>query len=582
MAIQWHQFIDSWIQGVRRFPLSLMATLVASVCIMMLSRDSRDSEFTIKVLSTAALAFPSLMAARLFAESSSTNWIKWSGFIVVILCLAAWYLWGYESEDVRMPYYFIPYLITAHLLVGLSGYLMKRDDVGFWVFNQELAVTWILGMVYGLILALGISAAVMAVEYLFEYKWYRDIYADIFNWMLIVFSSFYFCSNVPKSLDQSLDEFDYHKLYQMVVKFIFIPLIILYFIILYSYGLKILFQWDLPKGWVSSLCLGFSAAGILVYLFNYYLVHWDKSKLLGWYKKYFITSLIPVIILMFVAIYRRISDYGITEERYWVALACVWLILLVFNFVILKKSDLNFFPLSIGVVLIFSTMGPIGSTQVSIRNQNKQLHKIAEKYGLMEVATWKKDQVADEEVKYRVESILSYLQERKALESWIQKIPEESVRKNISGMKDYEKVYEISDYIFEGRRSDARDDHPIEFHQAHFSFTMDSLELREYDCDIYNSGESEARKIYINQSDQDLIWLSADRKEYRLHVLDSLLKMEPELFNGDRLKEFKPRPIMYEWREDRITLFPVHFRFVKNGSKYEIEYFRVLHQAKKM
>jgi len=46
--------------------------------------------------------------------------------------------------------------------------------------------------------------------------------------------------------------------------FALIPLVLLYIIILYAYSFKIIFQWELPKGWVSYLVTALALLGFLV------------------------------------------------------------------------------------------------------------------------------------------------------------------------------------------------------------------------------------------------------------------------------------------------------------------------------
>ncbi|MBK9634277.1 MAG: DUF4153 domain-containing protein [Bacteroidetes bacterium] len=52
-------------------------------------------------------------------------------------------------------------------------------------------------------------------------------------------------------------ETPYPKDYEFFAQFILMPLVIIYLVILYLYGGKIIFQGHLPIGWVSNLILTF-------------------------------------------------------------------------------------------------------------------------------------------------------------------------------------------------------------------------------------------------------------------------------------------------------------------------------------
>ena len=67
-----------------------------------------------------------------------------------------------------------------------------------------------------------------------------------------------------------------------MIQFILIPLVGLYLLILYVYGLQILFTWELPKGGLTYLILSFSIAGMLaVLLALVQVLQWQALNLLS-------------------------------------------------------------------------------------------------------------------------------------------------------------------------------------------------------------------------------------------------------------------------------------------------------------
>ena len=82
----------------------------------------------------------------------------------------------------------------------------------------------------------------------------------------------------------------------------------------------------------------------------------------------------PLIILLFLAIKRRIGDYGFTEERYFDFVLACWLALVCLYFLISKTKNIKLIPISLCVVVLFSSFGPWGAFSVSLRSQMGRLN----------------------------------------------------------------------------------------------------------------------------------------------------------------------------------------------------------------
>ena len=97
------------------------------------------------------------------------------------------------------------------------------------------------------------------------------------------------------------------------------PLAGLYALILLTYGLKILATGVWPQGVVVWMVLGYMAFGVVAYVLTYPL----RSQY-AWLRKihlaYFI-SLLLFSFLLFASIGMRVSQYGLTTERYLVIAA---------------------------------------------------------------------------------------------------------------------------------------------------------------------------------------------------------------------------------------------------------------------
>jgi len=408
-----------------RFPAaSLLAILcmIASLVFVERNDGSRAEDWLIRFIMTSALGVPLLLGTSIAAESYGWSTLKTWAFRGIALLALLWYYStltvGLEYESVEDGIRFFGLVLAVHCGVAVFAYLNRREGsvLSFWKFNIILITEWMVAAFYSLVLYVGISLAFLGIDHLFNLDWSWRIYVHLLTVIAAGFHPLYFLSQIPRDYALSQDDPGYNIAIRNLVKYILIPLTLLYLLILYAYILKIGIEWEWPKGYVSSLCLGFSAVGILTYLLNYRLVETDDSTFLAWFRRWFFYLLSPVVPVLLLAVGRRLLDYGITEPRYLVATLGVWLLLICLYFIFSKKDDIRFIPLSLGVVALLSVTGPWGATAVSCRNQFGQLEALLSKSGVLVdgKASPGKGTVNDEE-RQRLYSIINFLSDRDAL-----------------------------------------------------------------------------------------------------------------------------------------------------------------------
>jgi len=115
----------------------------------------------------------------------------------------------------------------------------------------------------------------------------------------------FFLSRYPEG--ELLEEgFVYPKELKIITHYILIPLLAIYFLILYVYTAKIITLWQWPSGVVSSMILGFSAFGILLYAILHPLI--AVKDTLQKISRLFFVLLIPQVGVLFIAIWMRLAE----------------------------------------------------------------------------------------------------------------------------------------------------------------------------------------------------------------------------------------------------------------------------------
>ncbi len=446
-----------------RFPLSLFFGFLAAGlgCWMIELNSSHDLRF-LNLLLTFGLGIPLFFCIDVFAEKKRFSLFQRSiSWIIGLVFLGLIYM-SFHSEDVytntRIPYIrYTIYNLAIHLMVSFLPYVGSDNQEGFWNYNKNLFIRLVTGIYYSSVIFIGISLALLAINALFEVTIQEETYAQLFVVTYAIFNTWFFLAGIPNTFDSELTQGDYPKALKIFTQFILIPLLLVYLCILYFYGGKIIFTGDWPKGIVSYMIIAISVLGIFTNLLLYPYHQWKES---GWIKKFhrgYYVFLIPLIILLFLAIGIRIQDYGLTVNRYIITLMGIWLGFISIYYS-LGKRNIKIIPLSLAVVMLFSSFGPWGMFGLSELMQRNRLVKILTEHSILvqdkiqNEVQWKigndgKPKPIKElhtnslptEKLYEVSSILEYLEDYHGMEnlySWFEQDMDSLVRKFNKGRFD--------------------------------------------------------------------------------------------------------------------------------------------------
>lgn len=375
--------VDSLKTSFLRFPLTILSASVA-VCIgVYLTEyyDEIDNQFPyINLLLTSALGIPLYFCISIFGSKKRLSLpLKVFSLIAATMLLALIYYSLPNSESTHNTS--LPYIrygifnIIIHLLVSFLPYVNGNSLNGFWNYNKILFLRFLTTVLYSGVLYIGLILALSALHLLFNVEIHDELYGDIFIVIIGLFNTWLFVSGIPADLDRLEEIKTYPNALKVFVQYILLPILVLYLIILYAYGAKILIEWNWPKGIVSYLISCISVLGVLTLL----LIHpYGNLKGNEWIKKFteiFYYALFPLVILLFIAISIRIGDYGITINRYVIVLLGIWLTLIAVYFS-LRKTNIKFIPISLSLILSMMSFGPWGMFSMSERSQVGRITKI--------------------------------------------------------------------------------------------------------------------------------------------------------------------------------------------------------------
>lgn len=382
MKTKFHEISGKAQDVILRYPMVLLMALLSSIGAICILDSKYDHEFVFtyaKFTICCCLGISLMFALKILSQRIGKR--------LLLELLGTAFLIGFyfvlpekERDFTEVNGFIIAItLLLSHLLVSFAAFLKKDKELNFWQYNKNLFVNIFLTAVFTGVLTGGVELAILAVDKLFDFNFNDKLYADTFYVLAIFGSCFIFLLFNETGLDYLEKDGTYPVILKFFTQFVLIPLLFIYLIILYIYSFKIVINWELPRGWVSYLVLAYSIVGILALLLVYPLKE-EKAK--SWVKvfsKLFYYTIIPLIVLLFTAIFTRILEYGYTEPRYFVLLLALWLLSVVVYFVFNKKASIKFIPVSLFIFGAFSLIFPyLNAFSVAKRSQKNELVKLLE------------------------------------------------------------------------------------------------------------------------------------------------------------------------------------------------------------
>lgn len=370
----------------KRFPLVILSALTGVIAAIALQYIDESSDSFGVLLKTAFFGFWGIsffIAGRVLVETIPEKRIRLSLQIIFpALFLIYYLLMGADPtlEPLETWYRFGFFVLTTHLLVAVAPFLRKKDSDAFWMYNKTLFLRALLSALYSGVLFIGLTIALLAMDALLGLDLDDKLILALFFTMAGLFNTFFFLSGVPEDPQQP-GEMVFPKGLRIFTQFILIPLVTVYILILYTYMIRIVLQWELPNGWVANLILIFSIAGILSLLLLYPVRDNAGHRWVSWYSRGYYLALVPLIALLMVSIWVRMDAYGVTINRFLVATLAVWLTGMVAYFLLSKQRDIRVIPFSLMITALLISGGPLGAFQVSERSQTNRFESLMKKNG---------------------------------------------------------------------------------------------------------------------------------------------------------------------------------------------------------
>lgn len=166
----------------------------------------------------------------------------------------------------------------------------------------------------------------------------------------------------------------------------------------------------------------------------------EENKLAKIFRTWFPRVLLPILAMMFVSIGKRIHQYGVTENRYFVVLLGLWVLGIMVYFILVKNGKNITIPVTLSLIAIVSVFGPLSAFKVSAFSQNQRLTALLEKNNMLvsgEITPGTNVSKTDQE---NISSIVQYFENRNL--DQLKYVPESYTYNDFKTVFGFEKTYD--------------------------------------------------------------------------------------------------------------------------------------------
>ena len=369
--------------GFERFPVTIILAFMHFITGVYIAevRSFQSDEFVEVNLLLFGSIFITAMFEMLYEKYfyKKNRWLIRGAYSVLTFVVSViFYVEYLRTNDYYNIYYFtlIPISMVLFLLIPILRKKESREK-----YLQSVFSNFVTTGIFAAVLWIGIEIILATVNYLFFYSGdslFFRLTTYSFWFITEVFGASLFLSLLKKPND-NLENYEFPFIFNLLIKFVIIPLIIIYTGVLYIYMAKVVISMHLPKGLISHLVLWYTAFSVFMMILITPFT--QKDKFFENFKKYFPYFSIPLIFASLFAVFQRTYQYGITENRYYVLISIFWLFFCMILYI--RKMNITGIFISLIACLVISVYTPLSAKNVSNFSQSQRLKRMLVKYGAL-------------------------------------------------------------------------------------------------------------------------------------------------------------------------------------------------------
>ena len=364
------------LQSPRRFPVEMALGVVFFIIAVWDSEthvwNEKTAQYDSAVNGDILWLFVPLMALTFWLHRVN-RWAYLASFFLFLPLMMLdlkLFLWTYGFG--------FTYVLAAILLI--IGY-KRMDNRSFAAHALHVATQLFFGLLISGIFYMAVLAIMASFFYIFGINEPQYLYEHIAQFIFFVLAPQVCCTLVRQNEDEVAEPF---KILRIILNFILSPAVIIYTVILYTYFIKIVFEWDLPKGGVAWLVMGFITVALIGRVAQSIL----SQRYYDWFYRWFTLIAIPPLIMYWIGSIYRIRLYSFTESRFYLMVAGVLMTLFVLMLFRKHTRQYQLMALIFGAAIILFTYIPgISAKSIGLACQKQRLTALISELKLADAKT---------------------------------------------------------------------------------------------------------------------------------------------------------------------------------------------------
>ena len=392
----WIEVLQAFVRVLKRYPLSVISGLAVFISFSIVIKDGIQDEpllqeQCLRVALTGILGISVFVLIESICEriGGRNTPIGLAVTVLSVISLIGFGLWipFEEGENIynRFWIFYAMLLLFSHLGIAVVPFFkIQNSDSILWEYNKVLLSKFLITGFFSAVSFAGMAMALFSIVELFNVDIEEQAYGRIWFFCAFVLNTCLLLGGLPTTAERMALALDYPKWINFLSKFILLPLVILYFGILYVYAAKIVVTWTWPDGMVGLPVLILAGIGGLTALLVWPLSQGSSPSIwAGKFWRFFFPLLLPLSFLLLMALQRRVADYGFTEVRFVGVLAGLWILLISAFYTVRSRASFKFIPWSLMVCILIFSWGPWSPSKVAERSQWSRLQAFLESHGVL-------------------------------------------------------------------------------------------------------------------------------------------------------------------------------------------------------
>ena len=325
-------------------------------------------------LEAALLLFFSSLLPTLALEGREVKppWPALAGVTGLGLAACWWLLPGRWGPDVDGAA--IVAAVAVAMLGGIAAFPFRRPNLDrFWIWHQRVILHAVFALVGAGLLVIGLIAIERSLDLLFGIDLDDLVMEIVLPAVFLFLVPVSWLAAVPAigTLPRNIGQEDSVILrgISIIARFIAVPLLAIYAGLLIAYGAKIAIEGSLPRNQIGWMVTAFGTTGAAAILALYPDRDGRNAFVRLFWRSWFPVTVLPLGLLA-IALWQRVSGYGLTEERVLLAGGFVWLSTLAVTYTLTRGArDIRLISGLAGILLLILSVGPFNLESLSVDNQ---------------------------------------------------------------------------------------------------------------------------------------------------------------------------------------------------------------------